>query len=249
MTRVFTRFAFATLAFSAACAGSAPAAPAGHDEPVASTSPAASAVNVFHASNNGGDAYAESFTDVSQSYIEAFENKSGKSRAAFVYFFSYAYDPNSLTCQTETICWDPNDPSTCYDYEYCYYANYTYSNGYGSIPIRDFSVGKKTAELHTDVAKDPNFSATTCTQNGCSAATGKIDVSWAANGYYSHTTSGTSTTTYAWGSASYTSRSSGTSSSSSANVDGQLLGTTLQNAYGEINTSQGASVSKDIFKN
>jgi hypothetical protein len=248
MNRAFRYLTFFALALSGACIGAEPKAPAA-DEPVAETTKALSQT-VWHGSQNGGSATAEAYSELSDTYIDAFESKSGKSRSVSMFLFSYTYDPTSQTCDEETICWDPSDPNSCETYEYCYYARYTYTNGYGQLPKKDFSVGKKTAELHTDLAKDPNFYASTCDQDGnCAAATGTIDVSWAANGQYSSQTNGTSSYTYSFGNEKYSARTSGVSSSSSANVLGTALGHSMDSSYGSVYASSGSSITKDIIKN
>jgi hypothetical protein len=248
MNRIFNSSVFLIAAsLAGACIGAEPTT-ASEAEPVSSVEQPLTQVNVSHRTWNGGSAGASVWGPTSFAYVDAFENKTAKLREASLYVYAYSYDPASLTCQTETWCWDPADPTTCYSYEWCYYASYSYTYGWGPIPIRDFGVGKKTAELQTDLSKDANFYGYTCTNNGCGAPTGTIDLSWTANGYYSQSFNGTQSQSYTFGNVSYTSRSTGQSSSVSTNVNGVVLGTSFSGASGGIYDSKGTSIWKDIVK-
>jgi hypothetical protein len=214
---------------------------------------ATASTEVFHSTWNGGSAYANAYGPVSYAYLNAWEGRSsGNTRTAGLYFYSYAYDPNSLTCVDETYCYDPSDPTTCYTYQYCYYANYSNSFGYGSIGSKDFVAGAHTAKLHTDLSADPNFYGQTCSYiNGvysCSATTGIIDLAWSTNGYYSSTQNGTQEYTSSFGPNTYTSRTVGQYSAFSANVAGTILGASGA-GYGEVDNSKGTNISKSLIKN
>jgi hypothetical protein len=222
-------------------------------EQASETQQAVTSVDVWHSNWNGGSADLTQYTGTSLVQLNAFESKTAKTRNVGFNVYAYAYDPNSQVCNNETICWDPTDPTTCYTYTWCYYAGYTVTQGYGQIGNKDFAVGGKTAALRTDLAADPNFYGQTCTATAssftCGPATGTVNVVWKANGYYSKGQNGTTDFSYSYGGSTYTSRTTGQYSSTSANVSGTVLGSDVTGAAGEISDSKGNTVSKQVFKN
>jgi len=223
------------------------------DEAVTTTRQAVTTTDVFHGTWNGGNANLIQTTQTSQIQLSVFENKASKPRSVAMSVYASAYDPNSQVCNTETICWDPNDPSTCFPYTWCYYANYTVTQGSGQIGSRDFAVGGRTAALHTDLAADPGFFGQTCTSTAtsfnCGPATGTINVTWKANGYSSKSQNGTTDSSYSFGGQTITSRTTGVFSSFSANVSGTALGMDVTGGAGDVSDSKGTNVQKQIFKN
>jgi hypothetical protein len=241
-----------------ACSSSAPSA----SESTGSSAQAINTVNVFHSTQNGGNANGSvSYYDVdTQSYyqlqFQAWENKSAKSRTSSLSFYGYGYSSTQV-CYDEQICeaWDYNT-WTCTAWEtmqYCYEQQVPYwISGYGDIPTSDFRVGPHTAHLTTDLANDPSFYATRCGYDSswnysCTPVTGRFDVSWRDNGSFSTEQQGMwkSTSTSPWGS--FSMQSTGHASNATADVTGTALGDVVSSG-GNLGLSMGASVSKDVFQ-
>jgi hypothetical protein len=196
---------------------------------------------------NGASASGSAYGANSSLYFDVSENKSGKTRGANLSFYGWGYDPASEVCQTDHYCYmDYDGQEYCYDYQYCYFADYFYTYGWGPIPNKSFRINgnAKGATLSVDLANAPGFSAVRCQYYDwtCTPITsGSFDVTWASNGAYSYSQNGTSTST--WGS--YTQRSVGQSSSASADVRGTVLGMNAS-GWGSLSMSKGNGVSRDI---
>jgi hypothetical protein len=206
---------------------------------------------VYKSKWKGGNVSAFSYTETGSQNFYAWENKDGNTRTTYLEFYSYDQDPDSLVCEMEEVCWwDENGVEICEDYEYCYYADYTYRYGYGEIPSSAFSVGKKTAKLNVSLEDLPNFQSYECstTSPDCVPVTGDISLAFAANGDYASSSHGTNSYTYTFDGYSYTSKSTGQSSSRSAKVTGSAFGVLLENATGDISESKGSGVTKEIYR-
>lgn len=202
-------------------------------------------VTVSRSRWNGVSASGNAYGDHESLSFSVSEDKTGKKRTASLSLWGWGYDPASETCQTEQWCY-PDDQGNefCEDYTYCYYADQYYLSGWGEIPARAFRVGRRlnSANLTLDLANAPNFTASRCGYDGtCTPVTGTLDVSWTSNGAYSNSYDGTQTTQ--WGG--YTQRTTGQSSSVSADVVGSALGLAVQ-GWGDVARSKGKSVSREV---
>lgn len=107
--------------------------------------------------------------------------------------------------------------------------------GAGTIPNADYSGGGKQQRLTTNTATNPNFFVFAGTG-------GVVSVSWKGNGFFQTTSSGTST----FKSGTFTQRSQGNSSSSSATATGAVVGFPIDpNQSSSIGSNH--SVTIDIF--
>lgn len=219
-------------------------------------------VVVFRSSQNGGSASGTVTHYDPQSYynltFQAWENKvNGGPRTASLHINGFG-STSVQVCTTEQICtsYDSNNNWMCNGWEnvqYCYYTqSYYYINGYGDIPTADFRVGEHTAHLTTNLADDPRFSATRCGWDAvayawtCTPVTGTLDVIWRDNGTSEFDTKGMTSSSYRSPYGSYTMRSNGRTSSSSADVSGTALGNAVS-PLGTIGLSRETTVTKEVF--
>jgi hypothetical protein len=218
----------------------------------------AASVVVWHQTWNGGQATGYVSGPFSFFTYAAWENKTATSRTAYLSFFGSGVDPTSEVCTTEEVCYPDRltGEPICEPIRWCDYTRYYWEDGWGEIPSQDFKVGQnlRAAHLQTDLANNPNFYGNKCTFDSLNATTecvpittGTFDVTWRTNGYYANKSQGTSSESYQWYDSSYTSRSTGTWTSVSANTTGTVFGNSVD-GWGDLAQSRGTNVSKDIVK-
>lgn len=253
MNLVRTSMVLVIVAATASCSSREPTT----DGPVGSAGEALTSVNVFHSNWNGGNATGGAWSPSGSANFTAWESGNAQSRTAALEFWAYGYDPSSQVCMTNDACWSSADSGkpSCETYTWCYYTRTYWENGWGEIPSADFKVGSHSAHLTTDLANDPGFYATKCTwdsvtyQYACGQVTsGTFDVTWRDNGNSSTSSEGIQRSRYEWYSGSYSSVSTGSSSSSSADITGSALGITIAGGWGQLGTSKGNGVQKSITK-
>ena len=210
--------------------------------------------NVYHSTQKGGGANVSFGDNLSWFYLDAWQSGTGKSISGYVNFQISENDPTSEVCNTESYCveWQNEEPFDCLnweDYTWCYYTRGSTTYGWGALPKGAFDTKGSTARL--DATLGPDCYVEKCTFDELAAepwtcsqiSGGVIKVSWLKDGNFSSLQAGTSQ--YKYGAYSY--RTSGTYSSFSAEVSGELLGKTFANAYGSITSSNGAVVGKDVY--
>jgi hypothetical protein len=196
--------------------------------------------SVWHANWNGGSASVTFWDAYSGGYLNAWESKSGGTRTAYLWFDRYSVDPASLQCVTYNW-WG-------WDYTYCYYTRYSYDYGWGEVAGTDVVINNGVARVHSTLPS--TFYSLSCTidyndwtNTTCSTGTGStVDVVWHKDGLTSTFSSGTSQQD--WGS--YSFKSQGTYSSSSALANGSLLGHDFADARGSFGDSHSTSIGMDI---
>jgi len=206
---------------------------------------------VWHSVWSGGSATAYAADAFSSTSMYAYENKSSKARYTYFNLYSNSVDPSSLTCVTQTVCWDPTDPASCWDEQWCNYSRYTWTYAWGELPASDFQVSPNGAALSTDLADATNAWGEKCSVDYVAGtwdcqpfvAAGTIDVVWRANNLYSSFQNGINQSSYG----KYTSKNVGQYRSSSADVHGTIFGASAQ-MQGDFSQSQGVSVSRDVIK-
>lgn len=206
---------------------------------------------VWHSVWNGASASAWFSDATSNGSLWVYENKSGKTRSAYFNLQLNSWDPNSVKCETYTYCWDPENPLSCFEEQWCYYTKYEWVYAWGDISPADFKVNANGARLATDLADSSNVYGEKCSVDyeqflwTCEPVSmaGGIDVSWRANGLFSSTSNGVNT--YSFGK--YSSKNVGQYQSASADVQGSVLGVDVV-TQGDFSRSLGVSVSRDIYK-
>jgi hypothetical protein len=234
----------------------------GSGEPTDTVTQAEKAVTVLHSNWNGGSANANTADPTKMLMLDVFENKSAKSRSVNFFLNTMGVDPTSKVCTTEQICKYVDYtafPPTCTweSVEYCWYTRSYMSFATGELPSADFRVGTHTAHLSTDLASNLAnglmVSGFRCTSDSlawtssCEPVTdGIIDIVWRANGNYEYESQGSSSSTVNNPMGSFTTRTTGQSSSASADFSGTVFGNAVAGPTGNINTTKGNNVSKEV---
>lgn len=132
-----------------------------------------------------------------------------------------------------------NSPQTFLSYfiQRCdVFFNCQFFGGNGLIPNQDFGGGAKSLQLNTNTSGNPNFFT-------FAGPPGIVSVRWDANGFFQQRFSGTSQTSFPG----LMQRSTGVSSSASANAGGSVVGVEISpNNSGTIGSN--TSVSIAIFR-
>lgn len=218
---------------------------------------AATAVNVFHATWKGAQAGVWFGDGLVGGGIDVFQGTSNRQSTAYVNFSTYAIDPTSEVCTTETYCVPDRKGSpdcTPEEITYCWHSRVSYVYGWGEIPTSQFVSRGTSARLHTTVDaatftierctvdQGNGEEPWTCTQGG---AGGEIDVTWSGDRSNSFFSSGVTRQNYGR----YSYSSNGTYSSIAASADGALFGMPFLNAGGSLSNSKNVSISKDVTTN
>jgi hypothetical protein len=181
--------------------------------------PAASAAEVSHYMSSGAFASLEGFVD--NGYSSLTVSQSGESQnettTLQLYVSSCTYTSTSYLC-SGTIAW-------------------------GQIPNGDFAVHGNSGDADLSVNASSLSGSTysygcdwatwTCSfQNGPLSASGTISVTWDKTSEYSFSSDGTTEQNYL----NYTFKTQGRQDSTSASVEGTILGTPISSANGRVGT-------------
>jgi len=217
---------------------------------VESSRQALASKSVFKSSMNGGGAYLSSGDMYGGISVDVWESGTGKTATAGLSYSIMQIDPTSEVCLTESFP-DKDDPALPpIDYTYCQYTRFVYESGSGEIPAKDLQVRPGAVRLETTVGASPTFFSTRCTQDAMSmdppvctdGSTGTISVTWHKDGVSWTQMSGSQQ--QQWGP--FSMKTSGIYKTASALADGTVLGQSVSSASGDIRSSGGASVTKDL---
>jgi hypothetical protein len=143
------------------------------------------------------------------------------------------------------------DPTSLVCTGYCYYARWTFDDGFGVIPRTDAQITPGNAQLHTSTTVD-GFTTTRCTYDqrdgsySCDTPpSGAIDITWNRVGLTSDFAAGTNRQT----SPTFTTQSEGTFWMSSAQASGSVPDHAFDIAYGTLNDTQNNMAMKTFTRN
>jgi len=189
----------------------------------------------YHEVFSGTEARATWGDQTTTLNIDLFQNSSTVYGGETFVFFQYGVaDPTSLVC-----------------YGYCFYAKWTFLDGFGQIPRTDAQITPGAAQLHTSTTVE-GFTTTQCTYDQrdgsyvCTTPpTGTIDVTWNQDGFTSDFATGTSRQE----TPNFTTQTQGTFWSNSARASGTVVGNAFDGAYGSLADTRNNYVTKSFTRN